>query len=708
MSRKLKRNLLSLAITAVLATGCGGGGGGSDPQVDTSSSVTGGASKGIVSQGLVTAYVLNELGEKGDLVGSASTGADGSYSLKLGDVYDNQSPLLLELAANSETLMKCDALNGCGDVERGDAFTPSEGLLMSAIIQPVTEGKSVDAQITPFTDMAAAFIKENGEYSSDAIVKATVRVNEIVGIPVMDTQPVDITNPESLANATIAQQQYAVMLAALAEQIFSGATDTTGMVDALQDFSEDFADGTLGDELEGGLSPTALFDAAAAEVFSVPGAADQITGFINTVEVVDDKLVTAEPALDALDDISQVKALVADTRIWIDSFDSLDAPIDAFGDEIDTIDETLDQNAQAVLKIVGLAVSGASDAVDEALKTDSAIPTTVEIFNDQGESQGTVSVTDKSTTSTTAYRINVDNIPGVNAILDAEASTKLPAASLPAGGTVSLLLSGTASNAGTKIVLSNTEFSITLQEALDLTTEDSSDSATPVFALQAEVEPTNEEPVFSDMGFSGNISVENLRTGDKIAGGVEIALVRLTTASGSLADVADLSVKKIALNNISVSSASGSEATLRAVSLEIDNAETFDTIGFSEFFEGAESAENYIEGKINVTGNLQLAGFSDIDASITVNKTGYQAGNVLVNLAYNGRSVTLDYDVALETKEYDLTISNPNGPELIINVVGDETSGKVMFNDKQVGSVDGLGDTGIPLIRYVDGTVESL
>ena len=80
--------LISVMGVALGLSGCGGGGDSSTAPTNVTGVTIGGtAAKGIVKDGVVTAEQLNASGDVIATVGSATTAADGSYSLTLNNNY---------------------------------------------------------------------------------------------------------------------------------------------------------------------------------------------------------------------------------------------------------------------------------------------------------------------------------------------------------------------------------------------------------------------------------------------------------------------------------------------------------------------------------------------------------------------------------------------------------------------------------------------
>jgi hypothetical protein len=103
----LFKALFSLVLLLVLGA-C------SDTHDDTQTSkthVSGNAVKGVITNGLVSAYAI-EANTKQLLLGQARTNSAGEYDINIPSLANNPI-ILLELTADSQTTMRCDRVDGC-------------------------------------------------------------------------------------------------------------------------------------------------------------------------------------------------------------------------------------------------------------------------------------------------------------------------------------------------------------------------------------------------------------------------------------------------------------------------------------------------------------------------------------------------------------------------------------------------------------------
>ena len=579
-----KKSLLSLAVISVLATGCGSSN--SDPVEETLSKVKGSAVKGIVKNGLITAYALDSSGEPvGEPVGTAETDDVGKYELTLNDSYDGTSPLLIELKASQgdevadtdKTLMVCDATDGCGTTNFGDDISLHGTDFVLKTVSPAVASAAtpVTAAITPFTSMAAANVLESGEAVTDAsVLAATSKISQIVGVNIASTEPVNIDG--DLASGDADQQQYTIMLAALAKQAFKESGNNDGVVDIadaianLATFNTDAEDDAIGD---GGLSLTDLYDDVATEVVNAGDAlsdAAQISTFTDSLEETiasNNGVLTPAPTTgENPTEVAQAKAFVGEVRDWATKLETLESPTNALLDEAGVISDTLDANSEAVLEIFAMALAAVVDELGAALDDERDVADSIELM-DNDESIGTISLVDTSTDSATTITMTASDLNGVSAAGKISINSSLTAETFEAGD-VTLSLTGSASNSDIALSLNDASFTISLAETLSIG-EDGDGG----------------EPSFAGIALAGKLAAESRDNGtitnEKITADVEIKLVTLDVddTGPSLNNDQNFNLEKIALTNLTVTNDEGSTAGLSA-SIVINNATSFDAISY--------------------------------------------------------------------------------------------------------------------------------
>ena len=124
-----------------------------------------------------------------------------------------------------------------------------------------------------------------------------------------------------------------------------------------------------------------------------------------------------------------------------------------------------------------------------------------------------------------------------------------------------------------------------------------------------------------------------------------------------------------------------------------------------------ETATNFLDATLNITGSLDLANYPEAIITITADKTGIDKGNFTATLGYDGKSMQIQANTTNATEvgtSGNLSFENADGVIMKLNVAsGNAVSGTVTVDDKDVGIIE-ESSSGIVLIRYNDGTFESL
>ncbi len=386
---RFRKTLLALTIASLLSA-CGGGGS-SDDDTQADTSLSGTAAKGIIIQGLVTAAELNsDKTVKNANVGTATTDNEGSYSLTLNGSYTG-GPVKVSITATSSTRMVCDATSGCGtrtdsltdpngnnSIDFGEEYQP-QNLNMSALLPSASNGESITVQITPFTDLAAQRALSAGVLDDTVIESANSEVSNLLGgIDILNTPPVDITDPSELQDASPTQETYAALLAAIAELAPDDGNGQPDIEAALTALANDFAaDGTFSaSDTANDPNTIALAEIIqeANDALQQVGAADT-SGVLNTLQ--DDVAaagsgdIDPQPSPNAGDDnITKTKAFLADLRTWgVTIGNELDTPAQAFNDQIDLADQTREVLSSATREAIDLGISAIIDFRDGSISS---------------------------------------------------------------------------------------------------------------------------------------------------------------------------------------------------------------------------------------------------------------------------------------------------------------------------------------------------
>ena len=350
---------VSLIIALVLsACNSGGGGGGPAPATGVSGVTLGGSAvKGIIKNGVVKAEELNADKSVKAQVGSATTGADGSYSLTVNSSYTG-GPIQITITADATTEMKCDVpppancgtrSDGIADsnttVDFGEWYKPGVGnLTMTALVAEAATDDTLSVNVTPFTDMATRRAKEAATLDKTAVYDANSEVSVLLGgINILDTKPLDITNPTSISEGSATEKAYAALAAAIATlaDSSSGKPDINGALDTL---ASSFTGGAMMAD-DGGtdasvISLKEIIDGAKSvldEAGTVDTSGAIITNMQDALDSASGGVVDPEPSpTSGPITVDKIKTFVADVRTWGTVIDSeLSTKANAFSDQAD-------------------------------------------------------------------------------------------------------------------------------------------------------------------------------------------------------------------------------------------------------------------------------------------------------------------------------------------------------------------------------------
>lgn len=193
--------LLLLALAAMALTGCGGGGGttsttsgGGTPGSNTI--LSGSAFKGPIVNGTASVYGITN-GQKGSLLTTASTGANGSFTANLGTY---SGPVMVEVTGGSYT----------------DEATGKTVQMGSMVLRTALDNASgnVTVAVTPLTEAAVQYM--NGTLTTNMITLANTTVGTKFGMAdIARTIPHNVSTPAVIGQDS--QTYYGFMLAAMSQ-----------------------------------------------------------------------------------------------------------------------------------------------------------------------------------------------------------------------------------------------------------------------------------------------------------------------------------------------------------------------------------------------------------------------------------------------------------------------------------------------------------
>ncbi len=336
---KFRKLLLASAISsALLLAGCGGAGSDSESNSRSGSnsgatagstfSLTGVVVKGVVKNGVVTAYEL----VNGAWVarGSATTDASGAYAISVPASTYKGGIVKIALTSNAATQMKCE-LSACGSASFGEFYSAPSTTLETLVSSTNIAASGIsNIPITPYTNLVAgrinALVKEDGTASQTDVAGIAAAVRSVVGFEPLTTKAVDITNSAAFNAASTLEQTAAIMSAAVAELAKTSSQDVSSLVsnmaaayaDGIFNESDTFQLSTLvqqWNDVQHDASVSSVISSASAAVAAVDTQVQTVT-----TELADGSY-TPTPSADLatyISDLSDFYIVGGDHHLWLD------------------------------------------------------------------------------------------------------------------------------------------------------------------------------------------------------------------------------------------------------------------------------------------------------------------------------------------------------------------------------------------------------
>ncbi|WP_027331199.1 hypothetical protein [Marinimicrobium agarilyticum] len=603
--------------------GDGGGNGGGDSQV----MITGEAIKGVLKGAQVTAYELDEQGERfPNAVGTAQTDEQGEYELSLSADYTGGLIEVEVTAIDGQTTMVCDA-SRCGDVAQGEDVAVPGDFALRSIVEQEEGSDTVSASVTAWSTMAASRAKalwENGASASlkDARRQANAEVSQVVGFDVSRSRARGLSQ---LDGADTEQSQYALVNAAVAEIVFrdNGAESIS---DQLNRFTAALNDGRLGNDEDGfssaelGQAVSRVITANAERVGSE--ASDALANQAARLESAggngfepdyDEDLDLGEDASDA-DKIAAYKTFVGQTRTWFSSMDELSSEelTASVNIDEDTLRATMDSETQARFQFLGEVVGQVSEYAIGNVETlvthlENGGTETIDIKDEAGNTVGQAELVfaDNDGLSITAKGTATGGSSGAFVPFEVSLNTSIPTDDITvehANGEIisarlARLLSTTEVSVNGQVGAEDSDHQVSLNNvalSLELDSTVSSDE-------QGNFDGEQVNSALVGASFSGDVAINS--AGYRFNGDANVELVRLSNDARMFVDTdleggplapksARLSGEFISANNVTRFNA--------AVNLNIRNAAAFDTfswldsVGTSMVVGGEMTGDDYL------------------------------------------------------------------------------------------------------------------
>lgn len=282
MKRQFKTFLL-VALIGIFMVGCGSSGVNTPAKVNN---ISGTASMGPINGGNVSVYALKADGSKGNLLGSAKTGIDGSYSVDIGSYTGN---VLVEVTGGSYT-------------DEATGMSVLNTVAIRAALANVSD--SVSIAVTPLTEIAVQ--TAGGVLTSDNITVANALLSALVGVDIVGTMPSDVTKDP--LTSTVDQITYGLMLASISQMTdFTYGGDASAAITAIKDDLTDNKLDTTGNNL---LSALNTFYTNSNNKTGVSNA--ELTKLDETISYIASNEITIDSQ--TVTDLDKAKRLIADLR----------------------------------------------------------------------------------------------------------------------------------------------------------------------------------------------------------------------------------------------------------------------------------------------------------------------------------------------------------------------------------------------------------
>ncbi|MFD2229599.1 immunoglobulin domain-containing protein [Alkalimarinus sediminis] len=242
-----------------------------EPQESKKISIKGGAIKGVIENGVVRIFSIeNQAGmfrKSPKPLGDAErTDVNGQFDISIPAV--DIDAIVVEITADANTRMTCDVVNGCGLNQQGDPigfgekFPLSSEFVLEAAYSGLQDQSALTLYVTPLTHLAVSYAKENiNGLSEDSIDAAYALVEDTLKLSKGSLQlpPPDLTRLNDYDVLSGDELQYAIMSASFLAMV--NTPDWFSVDEVINSAAERFAQsGGLPDENAGVVSEVTLDD----------------------------------------------------------------------------------------------------------------------------------------------------------------------------------------------------------------------------------------------------------------------------------------------------------------------------------------------------------------------------------------------------------------------------------------------------------------
>ncbi len=741
---------LTVLISAAIA-GCSGNSADNTPTDNFTSyngiELHGTAAKGIINKGVISAQELDSLGQSVATVGSAETDDSGRYQLTLTNY--RGGPLLLTLSSGPDTTMRCDVVDGCGprmddsirdsnnSVDFGEWYIPAP-FTLTALLPRAGENETITLSITPFTHMAAQYARAQTHIDSNTIANTNSAVSNLLGgLDILNTEPIDITNPASVNNAAPSRVTYAAIAAAIANLASPNGDKSPDIETALTILSHSFRNGTFPandstapDQDANLFSLQEILDASqrvftAAAITDITGTTTTLAAKINNATDTDgDGIpdITPTPSDSATDtELAKVKALMADIRTWGSVINNqIELPGNAFRRQITLSLEAAEAiNTLYISELLYLSAK----AIANYHATDDKLP----VYRDfgvtsprwpNGFSRGTI-----TTPSAGLYLIEDAALEPVitgNDYLTMNLSVQTPIDGSTSNRFTYGIVDATISGPYADLTINSGTVTLNLREAYTVNTRESLAAIEAALidlteSIEIELDLTLTQKwdlhnsAITTLGGNPDEPVQHFYEDPITFAGTFTTTVH-PVVENSPAEVTWFAPATVALSgHISNSSGDNLSASIAA---NMANANLFIPVSTTQ----TEGPDNWLQvdaspdtanPNLGLSFSLQLDELPEAAITITADRTGFEAGDVELTIAFDNRQLRIasSGDAAADNIISEIVITNQDGARLTLNTEAGQRRGTFSFNGNQYGSLEETA-SGYLKISYIDGTFE--
>ncbi len=194
--------IVSLISVISLLSACGDSGSGV-PATAPSATLDGTVTDAVITNGTLRVFKFDD-GQQGDLI--AETVTDGNGDFEITDFASQDRPIMIEVSGGRYT-----------EEASGVSVDLIQGQVLRAYMF-YEQGSEITLQVTPFTHLATCLADSKiraGVNVNNAITESTSVFSGLVGVDILGTKPLDITDPNNANFEVTDSLRYGAVLAAI-------------------------------------------------------------------------------------------------------------------------------------------------------------------------------------------------------------------------------------------------------------------------------------------------------------------------------------------------------------------------------------------------------------------------------------------------------------------------------------------------------------